>query len=179
MTWQMNVNVAGAGVRGPGSGYQEPATGAYKVRVTKAEEYAKDGVVASIRFSTEIDGGDFAGTDVRVYIGTDLNKGGNRTSWRTALLSCGYTPAQIDAGELAVGPTTFEGKTAYIYNKARDPNDPTSQSDRRFITEEAFKSLMGETVTAAAPAAAKATVPSVSVAAKPAAAGGLRAMLGK
>lgn len=182
MTWQKTINVAGAGVRGvPGQGFNEPTTGGYLVKITKAEAYEKDGVVSSVRFSTAIEGGEFEGTDIRIFIGLDETKQGNRTSWRTALLSCGYTPAQLDAGDIEMGPETFEGRTAYIYYKAKDPNDSTSQSDRRFITPDAYASLMGTVAEMAAPAktATKSTVPTVSVAPKPASAGGLRAMLGK
>lgn len=182
MTWSKTMNVAGAGIRGvPGAGFTEPTTGGYVVKILKTEPHEKDGVVSSIRFSTTIDSGDFAGTEIRVFIGLDETKGGNRTSWRTALLSAGYTPAQIDTGDLELGPDTFEGRAAYIYYKAKDVNDPSSQSDRRFITPDAFNSLMGTVAETAAPAktATKSTVPAVSVAPKPAAAGGLRAMLGK
>lgn len=184
-TWSKTINVAGAGVRGPGSGFQEPPTGAYKVKVIKTSPYEKDGQVASIRFDTQITEGDAAGTELRVFIGVDTDKAGNRTSWRTAMLSCGYAPAQIDAGAIEIGADTFDGRDAYLYFKARDPNDATSQSDRRFITPEAYASLVGDTATAAPTTTASAakpaasTVPAVNVATKPAGAGGLRAMLGK
>lgn len=184
-TWSKTINVAGAGVRGPGTGFQEPPTGAYKVKIIKTLPYEKDGVVASVRFDTQITEGDHAGTELRVFIGLDTDKAGNRTSWRTAMLSCGYTPGQIDAGDVNIGPSTFEGRDGFCYFKARDPNGATSQSDRRFITEEAYSSLMGEATTAAPSKAASAakpaatTVPSVNVATKPASAGGLRSMLGK
>lgn len=182
MTWNKTINVAGAGVRGVGATYTEPSTGAYKVKITKTEPHEKDGVVSSIRFSTSVVGTEFEGTDIRIFIGLDDTKEGNRKSWRTALLSAGYIPAQIDAGEVEMGPDTFESKIAYLYYKAKDANDATSQSDRRFITPEAYASLMGtvaETTDAPGKTATKSTVPSVTVAAKPAGAGGLRAMLGK
>jgi hypothetical protein len=191
--WSAQINVAGVQARNPGAGYVEPETGAYKVNITEAIEYDKDGK-KSVRFQTVIAEGPFAGVETRLFIGLDLTKAGNLRSWKTALLSCGYTAAQIETGEIGISEETFNGKEAYIYYKAKDVNDPTSQSDRQFITPESFSSLTGtEIAVAAAPVAAKASVKApakaaapaaapamtVTAAPKPAGAGGLRAMLGK
>ena len=165
-TWNMDVNLAGVAARAPGGTFVEPETGAYKVKITATEAYEKDGK-SSVKFQTVIEGGDFAGTEVRLFLGADLSKLGNQRSWKTALLSAGYNAGAIEAGQINIGSKTFDGKTAYIYYKAKDPNDPTSQSNREFITPESYATLSGE-----APAAAGA-----SAAPKPAAGSKLRNMM--
>jgi len=165
--WNMDVNLAGVAARSPGGTFVEPATGAYKVKVTATEAYEKDGK-SSVKFQTVIEGGDFAGTEVRLFLGADLSKMGNQRSWKTALLSAGYNSASIEAGQISIGDKTFENKTAYIYYKAKDPNDPTSQSNREFITAESFATLTGATTGA---------VTQASGAPKPAAGSKLRNMM--
>lgn len=190
--WSANINVASVAARNPGAGYVEPETGAYKVKITETVEYDKNGN-KSVRFQTVITEGAFAGVETRLFIGLDTAKMGNLRSWKTAMLSAGYTAAQIETGEIGIGAETFEGREAFIYYKARDVNDPNSQSDRQFITPESYASLTGTEVAVPAapvagktakPAAAKASAPApaaapaMNVAPKPSG-GGLRAMLGK
>jgi hypothetical protein len=165
--WNMDVNLAGVAARAPGGAFVEPATGAYKVKITATEAYEKDGK-SSVKFQTVIEGGDFGGTEVRLFLGADLSKLGNQRSWKTALLSAGYNAAAIEAGQISIGSKTFEGKTAYVYYKAKDVNDPSSQSNREFITPESYATLSGE-----APAAAA----SASAAPKPAGGSKLRNMM--
>lgn len=186
--WTLSVNVSGVQARTsiPGTGFVQPTTGGYRVKITEAVRYIKEDK-SSIRFQTVIVGGEFDGAEQRLFIGTDLTKQGNQRSWKTALLSCGYTAAQIEAGEIQIGAESFTGREAFIYFKAKDENDPTSQPDRQFITPESFASLNGEavTVSSAAKAESKAAggaklgaASAASAAPKPAA-GALRAMLGK
>ena len=40
-----------------------------------------------------------------------------RYYWRGLLESCGYTPAQLDAGELSLSADTFMGRGCFIYYK--------------------------------------------------------------
>jgi len=170
-TWNMEVNLAGVAARAPGGTFVEPATGAYKVKITATEAYEKDGK-SSVKFQTVIDGGDFAGTEVRLFLGADLSKMGNQRSWKTALLSAGFNAGQIEAGNVQIGEKTFDGKTAYIYYKAKDPNDPTSQANREFITSESFTSLTGGNAGSISSGATQA-----SAAPKPAAGSKLRNMM--
>jgi hypothetical protein len=165
--WNASINVANVAARNVGGGYAEPETGPYKVKIVSTEMYEKEGR-QSVKFQTAIVGGDFEGTETRLFIGLDLTKVGNQRSWKTAMLSCGYTAEQVDVGDIQIGADTFDGKEAYIYYKARDPNDATSQSDRQFITPQQFATLTGATAAPVAAASAKGKIG--APAAKPAAA---------
>lgn len=186
--WQTNINVANVAARNVGGTFVEPPTGAYKVKITGTEMYEKEGR-QSVKFQTVISEGEHAGIETRLFIGLDLTKVGNQRSWKTALLSCGYTAEQVDVGDIDISSDTFDGKSAYIYYKAKDANDATSQSDRQFITPDHFAKLATASAPAAsapalaapAPLAAKAAVPAMNVA-PPQPKGGssaLRSMLGK
>lgn len=189
--WSLNLNVAGVQARqGVGGGYVEPVTGAYRVKITEAVLYKKDDGKSSIRFQTVFSEGEFAGAEQRIYIGTDLSKQGNLRSWKTALLSAGYTAAQIETGAVDISGENFVGREAFVYYKAKDANDPTSQPDRQFITPEAFASFHGEASTTAqaakaqtgaklGAAAATSAAPAAASVPAPRGAGALRAMLGK
>jgi len=154
--WSATVNVASVAARNVGGGFTEPTTGAYRVRITETEEYEKDGK-KSVKFQTVIAEGEFAGSETRLFIGLDLSKDGNKRSWKTALLSVGIPAAEVDKGDVSIGADTFKDADAFIYYKAKNPDDSTSQSDRQFITPEQFAKLTSEggasASTAAAPAA--------------------------
>lgn len=152
MSWQIeNVNLDGVAARtGPGA-YVEPETGPYAVKITGTEAYEKEGKT-SVKFQCVIDESEFAGSETRIFIGTDLSKVGNQRSWKTALLSVG----QRADGTLNIAATQFDGKRAYIYYKAKDPNDASSQSERTFITPEAYQTLKANAPGAPAPASAPA-----------------------
>ena len=188
--WNLKATFAGVQARTNvgGTGFQQPTTGAYRVKVTEAIKNVKEDGKESIRFQTVFIGGEFDGVEQRVYIGCDISKAGNLRSWKTALLSCGYSAAQIETGEIDLGSETFVGREAFVYYKAKDENDPTSQPDRQFITPESYASFHGEAVTVSN--AAKAEVKTgatklgalgavTAAAPKPAASGALKAMLGR
>ena len=166
--WSATVNVASVAARNVGGGFVEPTTGAYRVRITETEEYEKDGK-KSVKFQTVLTEGEFAGSETRLFIGLDLSKDGNKRSWKTALLSVGIPAAEVDKGDVSIGADTFKDADAFIYYKAKNPDDATSQSDRQFITPEQFAKLTSESgasaSTAAAPAAKSvaAASPAVSV----------------
>jgi hypothetical protein len=154
--FRIEGNLAGVGVR-TGGQFVEPATGAYKVKVTEVLPYEKDGAVNSVRFQTVIVGGEFEGSEVRVFIGTDLAKPGNQKSWRTALISTGKSAAEVDRLS-GWGTEDFDGKTAFIYYKAKNPNDETSQADKYFITPDAYANHTGNAAKASAAASGGATM---------------------
>lgn len=164
--WSATVNVASVAARNVGGGFTEPTTGAYRVRITETEEYEKDGK-KSVKFQTVISEGEFAGSETRLFIGLDLSKDGNKRSWKTALLSVGIPAAEVDKGDVSIGADTFKDADAFIYYKAKNPDDATSQSDRQFITPEQYAKLTSEGGASAAPAAksapSAASVPAVSV----------------
>lgn len=177
--WTLKANFAGVAERNVGGGFREPETGAYKVTITGTEQNEKEGR-SSVKFQTVIKGGDFDGSETRLFLGTDLSKQGNLRSWKTAMLSVGYTAAQIEAGEVEFDSSTFDGKTAYIYYKAKDPNDATSQSDRQFITPEQYQRLVGQSSGSIAPSASKPAAPQMNASAPaPKAGNALRNMLGR
>lgn len=176
----LKANFAGVAERNVGGTYKEPETGAYKVKITEVEANEKEGK-SSVKFQTVIADGEFAGSETRLYLGTDLSKAGNLRSWKTALLSVGHTPAQVEAGEIEFDAEAMKGQTAFIYYKAKDPNDATSQSDRQFITPEQFARISGQNSGAISgstkPAA---SVPQMAVSApKPGGSNALRNMLGR
>jgi hypothetical protein len=179
-TWSTTLNLAGVAARNVGTGYSKPATGAYKVKIVAAEPNKNNdtGEVKSVKFQTIITEGEYAGLEVRVYLGLDTSKPGNLRSWKTAMLSVGYQTSQIEAGDITISDELFVNKEAYVYFKAADGNTPESQDERQFITSVQYndlnKSKVGSTISASA------SVPSMTVAApKPSAGAGLRNMLGK
>jgi hypothetical protein len=142
--WQIDdVNLKDVAARSGPGGYVEPVTGAYKVKITGTEAYQKEDRT-SVKFQTVIADGEYQGTEMRLFIGADLSKLGNLRSWKTALLSVGSS-ADVNT----IKADQFDGKTAYVYFKAKDPNDSNSQSDKQFITPEAYANLTGNTATTA------------------------------
>lgn len=167
-TWQFEANFDGVAARN-GAASVTPATGAYEVTISEAAGYEKDGAINSVCFKTFVNEGEFKGAEVRIFIGTDLSKAGNQRSWKTALLSCGLNPQ----GKVSFAESTFKGKKAYVYFKAKDADNETSQPEKYFITPEAFTSLQGNAVSNSAVGGS--SVPQVSVQ-KPAG-GGVRSLL--
>lgn len=174
MAWNIpNVNLAGVPVRNTGGsgGYAEPTTGAYKVKITNSDVYTKEGGDStSIRFQCVIADGDFAGTELRVYIGTDLTKVGLQRSWKTALLSAGMNGNLIENGNIGVlSADQFDGKMAYIYYKAKDVNAGIAYPSREFITPDAYAALHSETLAqrGSTNVATVTTTPVMNVAAAP------------
>jgi hypothetical protein len=173
--WQIDdVNLKDVAARsGPGA-YTEPPTGAYKVKITATEAYHKEDKT-SVKFQTVIVDGEYAGTEMRLFIGADLSKVGNQRSWKTALLSVGSS-ADVNS----IKADQFDGKIAYVYLKAKDPNEATSQSDRQFITPEAFANLTGTQLTQkAASVQTVQSAPAMTVAPQPGGSSKLRGMLQK
>jgi hypothetical protein len=170
--WQIdNVNLKDVAARsGPGA-YTEPTTGAYKVTITATEAYQKEDKT-SVKFQTVIADGEYAGTEMRLFIGADLSKLGNLRSWKTALLSVGSS-ADVNT----IKADQFEGKVAYVYFKAKDPNDTNSQSDKQFITAESYATLTGSG--AAAKSIGGTSAPAMNVAPQPGGSNKLRGMLQK
>ena len=181
--WSAVVNVSGVTERGvKGSGFKEPETGAYKVRITGTEEYEKNGN-KSVMFQTVIVGGDFDGSETRVYCGLDLSRPGNQRSWRAALASIGIPATDLDKGDLSVGADTFKDAEAFIYYERKEPGpDGKSQSDRNFITPSQYASLTADaspTAPATRPVATpagKTAVPAMTVPQPTGAAARLRGM---
>ena len=168
MSWELEGNFSDVSARN-GAATQIPVAGAYEVTISAAGPHKKeDGSIASIVFDGTINSGDFAGSTIKVWVGTDLSKAGNKRSWKTALLSIGTPASQVD-GPLRFNEATFKGKKAFMYFKPKAENDANSQRESYFITPEAAASLTGT-------ASNSASVPTVSVQ-KPSGSG-VRSLLG-
>ena len=180
------VNLAGAGVQSAVNSGGMLKTGPYKVLITAIEDHTAKGETESKSFkiSAKVTDGDFAGNVQYLYLGKDFQKDGVRKQWRTLLLSCGYTTAQVDQKNLQLKDELFLNQEACIYFKEKDANDPTSQPDRKFISLSEYESLVGGTEITTAPPVGNspvkgAAVPAMTMTPKPAGAAGLRAMIGK
>lgn len=46
-----------------------------------------------------------------------------RYYWRALAESAGYTPAQLDKGEISLGPATFKGRTAHVYYVTKEDSE--------------------------------------------------------
>lgn len=173
-TWQIdNVDLKDVAARSGPGGYVEPVTGAYKVKITGTEAYQKEDRT-SVKFQTVIADGEYQGTEMRLFIGADLSKLGNLRSWKTALLSVGSS-ADVNT----IRADQFDGKVAYVYFKAKDPNDASSQSDKQFITPEAYASLTGAGKQTASIGSGTVAAPAMNVAPQPGGSNKLRGMLQK
>lgn len=131
--WSLNVNVAGVKPFEPGAFVRIP-TGAYTVEIVDTEMEQKDPTKhPALRFDAKIvEPGDFNGTTVRVYVGTDFTKDGNRKHLRALLLGVGANPAALDNGNIDINQTMFVGKKAYIYVEAAPEGEKTPDGKRPF-----------------------------------------------
>lgn len=145
----IEANFTDVDVRNPGpkGGRRPLETGAYKVKITGVTENIREGEMEakSYMVQTVVVGGDYDGSETRLYLGKDLQKQGNIRSWKAALLSIGTKPAALEGGSIRFDTDDLVNKTAYIYFKAKDENDPTSQPNREFITPESYNSITGNT----------------------------------
>lgn len=132
----------------PGSGISIP-TGPYKVLTSAFGKYNDN----SVRWDTNIVGGEFDGTSKWVFTGIEMERKEAKRNIHTTLLSHGYTEEEIKSNpQVELNNDLFTGRGAYIYNKARNPDDKDSKDQTSFITPAAYKKLMEESGVAAAPA---------------------------
>jgi hypothetical protein len=111
--WDFSVNLSGL-TAPTGKGGNMLPTGYYKVKLTDLyvnPERNANRVIIKVQVSD----GTFAGA-IRT---TGFNKPTSdedkvRYYWRGLAESAGYTPAQLDAGEVNLGLNTFQGKDAFI-----------------------------------------------------------------
>lgn len=174
--WSLGMNLSDAKARTgvPGT-FTEPTTGAYKAVIKYTEPHTASGsnTVGSIMVQLGITEGEFTGVESRIYLGTDVAKAGNKNAWKTALLSAGFAESDLAVGEVEITSDMLDGKEVFVYVKAKDSNDPNSQSDRSFIIESVYNQLVSGDQ--AAPAAAAAPAPQLQV--TPPKGGGLRGLV--
>lgn len=128
-SFSFSLNVSG--IAAPtGSKDMEVPEGYYKALVSDCyinPEKNRGRVV----FKLNISEGPFRGV-VRTD-GLSIPKGGDdkvRYYWRALSESCGYTPVQLDNGEITVGPETYKGKEVCIHYSPKGPNGNGTDYDR-------------------------------------------------
>jgi hypothetical protein len=135
-SWEFNLNVSG--VAAPtGFKAMEVPEGYYKVMISDC--YVNPERNANrVVFKVTISDGTFTG-QIRT---TGMNKptgpdDGVRHYWRGALESCGYTAAQLDAGQIAIAPASFMNRPAFMYYAPKGHNG--SQWEKvEFLTDVDF-----------------------------------------
>lgn len=142
--WVLAVNVAGVKPMEPG--FPKIPTGAYAcvVKDTNQKASSTPGNPPNIEVEGVItEEGEAKGIPIRMFLGTDLTKDGNKKSWRSFLLGVGASPAILDQQTLNLSDELLVGKTFYIYNKQapegakRDDGKP-AYDDRTFIAPDYY-----------------------------------------
>jgi len=135
--WNFNVNLAG--VAPAGAGNRNLPTGFYKGRITEA-----DGTVAStgrpqVAFKVEITDAEYAGIVRTTWLGIPQTADDNvRYYWRAAFESAGYTPAQIEAGNINASPALFVGREVTIHYTQGD-KDAGQRDNLKFLAPAAWE----------------------------------------
>ena len=135
--WNFNVNLAG--VAPAGAGNRNLPTGYYKGRITEA-----DGTVAStgrpqVAFKVEIIDAEYAGIVRTTWLGIPQTADDNvRYYWRAAFEAAGYTPAQIEAGNINASPALFVGREVTIHYTQGD-KDAGQRDNLKFLAPAAWE----------------------------------------
>lgn len=110
--WGFNVNLAG--LRAPTGAAKVLPEGYYKATLTDA--YVNNDKPGRVIFKLALSEGEFVGTVRTTGLGVPKSATDNvRYYWRGLLESAGYTPAQIDAGEVGMNRELLVGKTVHLY----------------------------------------------------------------
>lgn len=110
--WGFSVNLAG--LRAPTGAAKVLPEGYYKATLTDA--YTNNDKPGRVIFKLTLSEGEFVGTVRTTGLGVPKSATDNvRYYWRGLLESAGYTPAQIDAGEVGMSRELLVGKTVHIY----------------------------------------------------------------
>lgn len=170
-----NFNVNLAGIRAASGGGMKLIEGFYTGIVTDAFGTTSRNGRAQVAIKVTIQDEGFAGIVRTSWLG--IPKGpedGVRYYWRAALESMGYTPAQIDAGDIGISRDVLVNRPCAFYYKPGD-KDMGVYEELKFLSPSDFamQKKQFEAQASAAPAA-----PATSALAAPAAApigGGLTA----
>lgn len=110
--WGFNVNLAG--LRAPTGAAKVLPEGYYKATLTDA--YVNNDKPNRVIFKLTISDGEFIGTVRTTGLNTPKSPTDNvRYYWRGLLESAGYTPAQIDAGEVGMNRALLVDKTVHFH----------------------------------------------------------------
>lgn len=110
--WAFQVNLSG--LRAPTGAAAQLPEGYYKATITDA--YTLNDKPGRVIIKTTISEGEFTGTVRTTGLGVPKSaQDGVRYYWRGLLESAGYTPAQIDAGEVGMNRALLVGKTVTVH----------------------------------------------------------------
>ena len=110
--WAFNVNLSG--LRAPTGGAAQIPEGYYKGTLTDA--YTLNDKPGRVILKVTISEGEFTGTMRTTGLGIPKNdQDGVRYYWRGLLESSGYTPAQIDAGEVGMQRQLLVGRAVTFH----------------------------------------------------------------
>lgn len=110
--WNFNVNLSG--LRAPTGAAAQLPEGYYKATVTDA--YTLNDKPGRVIIKLTVSEGEFTGTVRTTGLGIPKSEtDGVRYYWRGMLESIGYTPAQIDAGEVGMNRALIVGRTAVFH----------------------------------------------------------------
>jgi hypothetical protein len=110
--WAFNVNLSG--LRAPTGAAAQIPEGYYKGTLTDA--YTLNDKPGRVIIKVTLSEGEFTGTVRTTGLGIPKNdQDGVRYYWRGLLESAGYTPAQIDAGEVGMQRQLLVGRTVTFH----------------------------------------------------------------
>lgn len=125
--WDFDANLSG--IQAPtGKGATQVPDGFYKVQVQ--DMYTRDDKPGRVIIKAIIAEGPFSGT-VRTD-GLNKPRGADdnvRYYWRAFAESVGFTPANLDAGEVRFGPASFVKKVAYVHYVPGDKSAPKGSNE--------------------------------------------------
>jgi hypothetical protein len=112
INWAFQVNLSG--LRAPTGAAAQLPEGYYKATITDA--YTLNDKPGRVIIKTTISEGEFTGTVRTTGLGVPKSaQDGVRYYWRGLLESAGYTPAQIDAGEVGMNRALLVGKSVTVH----------------------------------------------------------------
>jgi hypothetical protein len=110
--WAFQVNLSG--LRAPTGGAAALVEGYYKGTITDA--YTLNDKPGRVILKVTVSEGEFAGTVRTTGLGIPKSAQDNvRYYWRGMLESAGYTPAQIDAGEVGMNRALLVGRSVTVH----------------------------------------------------------------
>jgi hypothetical protein len=136
MSWNFQVNLSG--VTPASGGARNLPEGFYSGTVIDAEPSQTQSGKNQIAIKVQVTGGVFEGVVRTTRIGVPTGPDDKvLVFWRAALESMGYTPAQLDAGAVAISKEVMVGRSVTFYYKPGD-KDAGIYEDFKFLTPNDF-----------------------------------------
>jgi len=172
--WAFQVNLSG--LRAPTGGSAQLPEGYYKAVITDA--YTLNDKPGRVIIKATISEGEFTGTVRTTGLGIPKSaQDGVRYYWRGLLESAGYTPAQIDAGEVGMNRALLVGKTVTVHYVPGD-KDAGIYEELSFLPLAAWESKAAAFAKAQNGGAAVQSAPGMNVVAQQAVGAALAGALG-